>query len=52
MGNRSKFMYEVDQKILVIDRIDGKKRLCKVTDVLEDRKEVRVHYFDWKDKWD
>ena len=52
MGNPSKPALEVGQKVFVIDRVDNRKRLCKVVKVLDDTEEIRVHYVDWNEKWD
>ena len=40
--------YTVNQKVFVLDEADGKTRPCKVVNVDNETKEVKIHVISWK----
>ena len=40
--------YIMNQKVFVIDEADGKRRPCKVVNVDNKTKKVKIHYINWK----
>ena len=44
--------YIVDQKIQVTDSVDGKKYACKIVDIKSDTNEIKIHFINWKDRYD
>ena len=44
--------FSVDQMIFVTDNIDGKKHPCKIVKVNSEKKEILVHFINWKKSYD
>ena len=44
--------FSVDQMIFVTDNIDGKKHPCKIVKVNDEKKEIMVHFINWKKSYD
>ena len=44
--------FYLDQKITVVDKVDSKRRQCKIVGVDKDKKILRIHYINWKSSHD
>ena len=44
--------FAVGQTIHVVDRIDTKKKICKVVDIDNDQQKIKIHYVKWNSSYD
>ena len=44
--------FSIDQKVYVDDKTDGKRYPCKVIEVSDEHKEVKIHFINWSNKYE
>ena len=44
--------FSIDQRIYVDDKEDGKRYPCKIVEVSEEDKKVKIHFINWNKKYE